>query len=145
MENTSSSQALPTLHGSCHCGAVRFEVDADHGGKATRCNCTICQKTMITGLMIKPERFRLLTPRAALTSYGRHDFAKRYFCSTCGVHCFGEGDLPILGGAFVSINVSTLDDVDVGQLEIGYWDGRHDNWHAGLRDRPWPVSAPPRA
>lgn len=141
METPTTFPALPTLHGSCHCGAVRFEVDADLGGKATRCNCRICQKTMATGFNTKPERFRLLTPRTALTAYGRHDFAKRFFCSTCGIHCFGEGDLEILGGRFVSINVATLDDVDVGQLAIGYWDGRHDNWMAGLRDRPWPVDA----
>lgn len=145
METTQPAPALPTHHGSCHCGAIRFEVDADLGGKATRCNCTICQKTMITGLMTKPEHFRLLTPRSALTSYGKHDFAKRYFCGKCGVHCFGEGELEVLGGRFVSINVSTLDDVDVGQLQIAYWDGRHDNWHAGTRDRPWPVDVAPEA
>jgi hypothetical protein len=66
--------------------------------------------------------------------------ATRFFCSNCGVHCFGRGDVPELGGEFVSINVNTLDDVDVGTLEVGYWDGRRNNWEAGMRDQPWPIA-----
>jgi hypothetical protein len=37
--------------GSCHCGAVRFEVDADVKKGASRCNC----------LHVKPAAFRLLS------------------------------------------------------------------------------------
>lgn len=129
-----------THRGSCHCGAVRYEVDLDLGGKATRCNCTICTKTAVTGASTRPPSFRLLTPESELATYAMSPVATRYFCPRCGIHCFGRGDIPELGGAFVSVNVNTLDDVDVGQLEIGYWDGRHDNWHAGLRDRPWPIA-----
>ena len=33
----------------------------------------------------------------------------RFFCKTCGVHVYGTGDMPELGGAFVSINMQTLD------------------------------------
>jgi hypothetical protein len=130
-----------THKGSCHCGAVRYEIDLDLGGKATRCNCTICTKTMVTGASAKPDAFRLLTPERELSTYAMSPVATRYFCPKCGIHCFGRGDIPELGGAFVSVNVNTLDDVDVGQLEIGHWDGRHDNWQGGLRDRPWPISA----
>jgi hypothetical protein len=41
----------------------------------------------------------------------------------------------------VSVNVNCLDDVDPWQLSITYWDGRHDNWEAGPRPAPWPISA----
>ncbi len=63
----------------------------------------------------------------------------RYFCKHCGVHVFGRGDVPELGGAFASVNVDCLDDVELSFLKVGYWDGRHDNWQAGLRERPWPM------
>ncbi|MBL9023365.1 MAG: GFA family protein [Myxococcales bacterium] len=129
-----------THHGSCHCGAVRYEADLDLGGKATRCNCSVCTKIGSTNTNLKPAAFRLLTEERALATYSMSPNGTRYFCPKCGVHCFGRGDVPELGGAFVSINVATLDDVDVGQLEIGHWDGRHDNWQAGLRDRPWPIA-----
>jgi hypothetical protein len=143
MTQTDTPTATKKTHrGSCHCGAVRYEVDLDLQGKATRCNCSICTKTMSTGASGKPADFRLLTPRSELGVYSMSPIASRSFCRKCGIHCFGEGDIPEMGGAFVSINVNTLDDVDVGQLEIGYWDGRHDNWHAGMRPQPWPNDAP---
>jgi hypothetical protein len=127
--------------GSCHCGAVRFEVDTDLA-QVTRCNCSICTKTAITGTQVKPAQFRLLAGEAQLGAYEfGHRVAKRYFCTTCGVHCFGKGHLEVLGGDFVSINVNTLDDVELGELRPLYWDGRHDNWAAGARDTPYPIGA----
>ena len=45
------------------------------------------------------------------------------------------------GGEFVSISLNTLDDHDLGTTELGYWDGRHDNWQAGMRPTPWPTNA----
>lgn len=131
---------MTTLHGSCHCKAVRYEVDHDLEGKASRCNCSICTKTGATGgANVKPEKFRLLTPDAELSTYSMSSYGTRYFCPKCGIHCFSRADIPELGGKIVSVNVNTIDGLDVGQLALSYWDGRHDNWHAGMRDRPWPI------
>jgi len=127
--------------GGCHCGAVRFAVTLDLTKPVTRCNCTICTKVAQTGGLTKPEAFELLAGEDSLSSYEwRTRQAKRYFCKHCGVHCYGAGHLDALGGDFVSICVNTLDDVDVGTLKLLYWDGRHDNWMAGPRDTPWPLT-----
>jgi len=67
--------------------------------------------------------------------------ATRYFCKHCGVHCFARGNLPQLGGDYVSINLNALDEVDPRDVKVVYWDGRHDNWQAGPRDIAWPVVA----
>jgi hypothetical protein len=123
--------------GSCHCGANRFEVEID-ATKGTQCNCTICQKTHSTNAMTKPAAFTLLTDEKNFIFYGDKQ-AGRYFCKTCGVHCYGKGDIPEIGGEFVSVNLNTLDDIDQGELTITYWDGRHNNWHAGMRSTPWPI------
>jgi hypothetical protein len=125
--------------GSCHCGAVRYTVAID-ASKATRCNCSVCTKLGIVGGIVKPEAFTLLTDESALASYewGTKS-AKRYFCPACGTHCFGRGYLEQLGGAFVSINFNTLDDVDPYQVPLAHWDGRHNNWAAGTRPAPWPI------
>jgi len=126
-------------HGSCHCGAVKFEATIDIA-VVTHCNCSICTKTMWTGASCKPAAFTLLEGEAALTGYEwGAKVSTRYFCKHCGVQCFGKGDLPELGGAFVSINVNCLDDVEVHSLPLRHWDGRHNNWEAGMREMPWPI------
>lgn len=32
-------------------------------------------------------------------------------------------------------------ELDLSELTLRYWDGRNDNWAAGLRAEPWPVRA----
>ena len=128
-------------HGSCHCGAVHFTVDTDLSTGASRCNCTICLKSGAMGHRVKPEQFKLESGEDALAFYEwGMKVAKRYFCKHCGVFLYGAGHLDILGGDFVSFNVNCLDDVDPNALDIGHWDGRHNNWQAGMRDEPWPLS-----
>jgi len=125
--------------GSCHCGAVRFEVEVD-ATSGSRCNCSICVKTSVTSAMVKPEAFRLLTDETSMGSYewgGK--ISRRFFCKTCGVHCFGRGHLAELGGDYVAVNLNCLDDVDPIHVSVNYWDGRHNNWEGGPRKEPWPI------
>jgi hypothetical protein len=151
METTSQDTAIaPTGHvkkhqGSCHCGAVRFEVDLD-ASAASRCNCSVCTKTGVVGGMTKPHAFRLVAGEDALGVYewGAR-ISKRFFCKHCGVQCFGRGFLAEVGGDYVSVNFNCLDDVELGEVKVTYWDGRHDNWHAGTRSTPWPVFTPGQA
>jgi len=124
--------------GTCLCGAVRFEAEIDptHGG---RCNCTSCTKYGQTGTIVKPAAFRLLAGEDNLTSYQwGAKISTRYFCKTCGVLCFGKGHLEQIGGDYVSVNLNTVDAIDLGKIEIGYWDGKHDNWMGGQKPQPWP-------
>jgi hypothetical protein len=127
--------------GGCHCGAVRFEVRID-ATAGSRCNCSICTKTAVLGGAVKPEALWLVSGEDNLSEYvwgGK--ISRRFFCKHCGVHCFGRGHLKELGGDYVSVNFNTLDDFDPRDAKVVYWDGRHDNWHAGPRSEPWPIAA----
>lgn len=127
--------------GGCHCGAVRYEVRLDLSEGVTRCNCTICSKLGRSNMLVKPDAFRLVAGAENLAKYLWGGKIGEYlFCKTCGVHAFSRGHLEQLGGAFVSVNVNCVDDVDVSTLDCKYWDGRHNNWAAGPRSQPWPIA-----
>jgi hypothetical protein len=121
-----------TYRGSCHCGAVRFEADIDLAAGVSKCNCSFCTKIRSWGALVKPEAFRLLAGEPDLTDYrfgtmqGHH-----VFCSHCGIHAFSRGDIPEIGGAFVSVQLASLDDLAPAELiaaPLHISNGRDNDW-----------------
>lgn len=115
--------------GSCHCGAVRYEVDIDLSKGTGRCNCSICTKTAWWGVLVKPEAFTLLSGEDSLTDYQHGPkIGHHLFCKHCGVRSFGTGSGPWAGGDYVSINLNCLDDLDPHGLTVMHFNGRDNDW-----------------
>jgi hypothetical protein len=131
---------METYAGGCHRNLVRFEAEIDLNQRVSRCNCTPCTKRGASGLIVKPDAFQLLSGEGHLRDYTRGPGVNHFlFCRNGGIHIFGRGSLPELGGEYVAVNVNCIDDIDPATLEAVYCDGRHDNWGAGPRDEPWSV------
>src|SRR5690606_19671166 len=80
---------LVTHLGGCHCGRVRFEVDAPAELAVDDCNCSMCSRYGYLHLIVPANRFRLLRGAEALTTYTFNTgTAKHHFCATCGVKSF---------------------------------------------------------
>lgn len=102
----------------------------------------MCVRLGAATSIVKPEAFELKSDDAKLASFTRFpEIGTRFFCARCHVFVFSRGHLKELGGDFVSVNLNTIEGFDPSEATFDYWDGRHDNWQAGTRDRPWPVRA----
>jgi hypothetical protein len=125
---------LITYHGSCHCSAIRFEADIDFAGGTGRCNCTFCVKTRAWGVILKPAAFRLDPASSHGIGYRKHEQAPlKYHCETCGVLTYSRGNADYLGGPFVTVFVSTLDDASPEVLlsgPVNYSNGRDNDWRS---------------
>jgi hypothetical protein len=82
------------LSGSCHCGAVQFEVDGPFL-KLTFCHCTTCKKISGSGGTAngrsRSDSIRVLSGRDVLTTYQPSEGSAKTFCSRCGSNLFGGG------------------------------------------------------
>lgn len=114
---------MTTVHGSCHCGRIRFEVEGTPD-KALACNCSICQRKGSLLWFVPRARLRLLTPESDMATYlfNKHVIRHR-FCPVCGIHPFGEADDP-KGQATAAVNIRCLEDIDLDAVPVTHFDGR---------------------
>lgn len=112
--------------GGCHCGAVRFEVQAPARVTVQRCNCSMCAKTGFLHLIVPAEDFRLLQGAQHLQTYTFNTgVAKHLFCSVCGVKSFY---VPRSNPDGYSVNLRCIDQGTLEQVSIEDFDGQ--NWEA---------------
>ncbi len=111
-----------TYTGSCHCGRVSYEADADLGSVLS-CNCSSCRRRGTLLAFVTDDKFRLKSGADALTRYAFNQKVIDYqFCETCGVLPFARGQRPD-GVQTVALNVRCLDGVDLDALTIKKFDG----------------------
>jgi hypothetical protein len=116
-------QSLVIHRGTCHCGAVAFEVDAPAVVDALDCNCSICSMTGFVHMIVPRSRFRLLRGEEALTDYRfGTGIALHRFCSRCGVKSFY---IPRSNPDGVDINVRCLDQSTITELRVSLFDDRN--------------------
>ncbi|NND68181.1 MAG: GFA family protein [Halioglobus sp.] len=113
--------------GSCHCGAVRFEVEAPPVLEVDRCNCSICTKSGYLHLILPLSRFRLLAGEEFLSTYTFNSGVARHtFCRVCGVKPFYT---PRSNPDGIDVNVNCLDTEPSG-ISVSEFDGTHWEQHA---------------
>ena len=79
---------MQTYRGSCHCGAVTFEIATDFP-ELTTCDCSICRRKNALMVKVHEDQFRLLSGEDSLTEYRFHTMtARHFFCKTCGIYPF---------------------------------------------------------
>jgi hypothetical protein len=115
-----------THTGGCHCGRVRFEVQAPAKIEVADCNCSVCSKLGYLHLIVPAERFRLTSGHDALSTYTFNTgVAKHHFCSVCGVKSFY---VPRSHPDGISVNARCLDAGTIESMTVSPFNGR--DWEA---------------
>jgi hypothetical protein len=115
--------------GGCHCGAVRFEVEAPKNPTVQDCNCSICSKSGFLHLIVPRPHFRLLSGEDHLTTYTFGiGAAKHFFCKVCGIKSFY---IPRSNPDGFSVNLRCLDEGTIEKVTVEPFDGK--NWAANAQ------------
>jgi hypothetical protein len=119
MNEDLQSAALHT--GSCHCGAVRFEVRAALQ-PALRCNCSLCRRR---GALMSPtfetEQLRIVQGEDQLAVYQFNTgVARHFFCKQCGIYPFHQTRKD---KRLWRVNLGCVDGIDAYALENSVFDG----------------------
>lgn len=97
--------------GRCHCGAVEFEVELEHGiENVIRCNCSLCRRKGIIMTAVPLDRLRVTKGADQLALYQWNTgTARHYFCRHCGIYTHHQRRTK---PEEYGVNIACLDGVD---------------------------------
>lgn len=125
---------MQTYHGSCLCGAVRFEATGVPGNPHT-CSCDICRRhtgaATVCWVEFPSDAVRWTGPGGEPATYRSSDYSSRAFCPVCGTSLGAIDDAPVvalLQGAF-----DKADAPELRPLSHSFEDERPRWWHVEIR------------
>lgn len=122
--------------GSCHCGTVRFSVDADIV-ELTTCDCSLCVKRNALMARVPENALSVTTGQDALTLYEWNTRrAKHYFCKHCGIYVFHrKRAIPDHFG----VNVFCLQRFDIASVPVRATEGAGMTIEVADPNPDWPA------
>lgn len=82
------------IRGSCLCGGVRFEVDAEPE-RLTFCHCTTCKRisggVATANVGVPTAAIRIVEGADLVRTFQPDEGSAKTFCSVCGTNLFGGG------------------------------------------------------
>ena len=117
---------METRKGSCHCGAVVFEVELEDGlQNLRRCNCSLCRRKGSIMASVPVQKLKVVAGEDQLSLYQwNKKIARHYFCKHCGIYTHHQRRS---NPAEFGFNVACIEGIDPFELEdledIGKSDG----------------------
>ena len=123
------------LHGSCHSGAIQFEVSAP-AAFSTVCHCNDCRRQ--SGA---PFLAWAMVPVGAVSVqgeprvYGSSASGKRSFCPVCGTGLFFT-NAPLAEMGMMQVRIAALDDPNAIEPKAQVQTAERISWMTTLDDLP---------
>ncbi|MEJ2792859.1 GFA family protein [Iodobacter sp. LRB] len=112
---------METKQGSCHCGAVVFEVDLAQGFEnLRRCNCSLCSRKGAIIASVPVEGLRVIKGEEMLSLYQWNTkTAKHYFCKVCGIYTHHQRRSNPSQFGFNVACIAGVNPFELGEIGVG--------------------------
>ncbi len=112
-------------HGSCHCGAVQFEL-SESPEALVDCNCSICRRLSALWGHVPISSVQIAAAPDATIAYVQGDkMLAMHSCKNCG--CSTHWESLVEDGEHMAVNFRMCDPAELEQFEIKKFDGA-DTW-----------------
>ena len=126
---------MPLYQGTCHCGAVGFEIDADIE-ELTTCDCSLCVMKNAVMTRVPEADLKILRGEERLRLYQWNTkVAEHFFCDTCGIYVFHRKRA--MQDHF-GVNVFCLQGLDPSQVPVRQTEGETMSVVARGAQDHWP-------
>ncbi|HKY95779.1 MAG TPA: GFA family protein [Kiloniellales bacterium] len=111
------------LTASCHCGAVRLEIDRKPRS-LTACNCSLCRRYGVEWAYYTKKGVRVHASAKALVAYawGRRSIDFMH-CRTCGCVVYYQRRQDLGDDTRVAVNARMMEPADVAGIPVRLLDG----------------------
>jgi hypothetical protein len=128
--------------GSCLCGLVRYEFDAEPRVTVT-CHCSRCRKAtgsaFGTWTLVSQARFRWASGSEHLVEHRSSEHGQRFFCGRCGAIL---GNLTTLRPGIMHVAAGTLDEAPPLRIAFHAYVGSKAPWYQITDDIPQHAELP---
>ncbi len=116
---------MPTqlIESSCHCGAVKLQIEGDIPEALTSCNCSLCRRYGDLMAYYSPAKVKIFAESGATDEYiwGDKSIAT-VRCSNCG--CFSHWkSLDPNQNDRMGVNARLFTNVEIEKIRIRHFDG----------------------
>ena len=126
---------MTRYQGACHCGTVRFSVEAEVS-ELTTCDCSLCVKRNALMTKVPEQALTILQGEEALTLYQWNTHrAKHYFCKHCGIYVFHRKRA---APDHFGVNVFCLAGFDVHAFPVRATEGANMSIAVAAPNPDWP-------
>jgi hypothetical protein len=108
------------MEASCHCGAVRIEVEVPPA-QLTSCNCSLCRRYGTLWAYYRPAQVRIVQGAGTTVAYvqGERTLAAHH-CPTCGCVTHWAS---LTGADRMAVNARLMDERDIEGVRVRRLDG----------------------
>lgn len=111
------------IKSSCHCGAIKLEIDGELPENLTSCNCSICRKSASLMGYYHPKNVKRIANIQSINRYIWGDKCLAFIsCTHCGCFIHWESINPNFTER-MGVNVRLFENVDISKIPIRRFDG----------------------